>query len=858
VSTYEQIVEGKQPSKTEIAGLIRNAETGLGKMYGVALGYDDILKLSRGQLNTMAKKYLGNRIAPRRDQPPRWQDDPVYLAVAQRIADIPAHKRAAVVRRDLYTLIEGLQRETGDTGAMIASFGIMNRADNIFKERVKVPPVLQKLYGKVENPMVRFEESISKMSSLLAVDQALNEFVKYGIDKGLLMPKRAADPTRGFIPITESGGEGTWGSLANYVGDPKYVDQVRWFVQNYQAATASLDKFGAAIMRPAYMAETAIKMKHTLFNFAGQVRNFTGSALTSLSNGHALDASSHARAINALVPDLPGIRDAGWRALNKKDAVILAKYGIVKDGIQRELADLLRASGIELTGRPDELNAMEAVTAVAGRALKKGILTAQDFYQFGDDLWRASGFFNNAELLAQAYYGRGVNELPPSLQDRVYAEASDRTRDQYPSYGRRSRIVRDLARSPGFTSFISWPTEMVRTEYGKIRLIQKDLNSGNATLVKDAKGRLWYHLLSYAVTAAGVNAVSRFYGTDEDRERAFREDIAAPWERTGLLMFLPSDKGTVTLVNLDYNVPISMFLNLPLSYQYGEGDGPIESFTNALSTLAESAPSLSLQLIGDLTYNNRGDGRRIYEPSDSDEVKWEKIRKELVHRIMPGTNLRNIQEALNDQRAQTVSQYRRDPKIEIANMFLGVRVIKRDIYPSFRAKFTTRTDSYQNKLQSAKSTFISEVFTEVDSIEGMREAYDSYVNNTDGIYNDIRNSVANMETLDVSNERISLLLRDTMGKNDAVVFRGFAVSGGQVPGQNPHPHNMLPIVGGTDLRSFESFMKTAFRNESIEDYLSRLEGDDVSAQEARQRREYVVRNLRWLREVIIERSRTGQ
>jgi hypothetical protein len=69
---------------------------------------------------------------------------------------------------------------------------------------------------------------------------------------------------------------------------------------------------------------------------------------------------------------------------------------------------------------------------------------------------------------------------------------------------------------------------------------------------------------------------------------------------------------------------------------------------------------------------------------------------------------------------------------------------------------------------------------------------------------------------------------------------------------------MLPIVGGTDLRSFESFMKTAFRNESIEDYLSRLEGDDVSAQEARQRREYVVRNLRWLREVIIERSRTGQ
>lgn len=122
-----------------------------------------------------------------------------------------------------------------------------------------------------------------------------------------------------------------------------------------------------------------------------------------------------------------------------------------------------------------------------GKVITKGVQVAEKVYGTEDDFFNVLSFVHNRNVLSKAYHGKDFDELTDKEKEDINEEASERTKNTNPTYGRVYPFVKIINKIPLFGDFLSYKAENYRVSYNIAEQAIKDLKNDNPVL--RAKGR---------------------------------------------------------------------------------------------------------------------------------------------------------------------------------------------------------------------------------------------------------------------------------------------------------------------------------------------------------------------------------
>lgn len=415
-------------------------------------------------------------------------------AEARRLADV--------------TVNEMLKNGTAydSMGAFIAEGKLGAKDLTVLIKRKEIAPEIRALLGEYMDPRLNFAKSATKMGRLVWNQRFLDRVLSFGMGTILFEGKnRPADAT------TQIAGEKseTYAPLNGLWTYP-------------EVAQAFQDALGKEQMSDLYRTVVRlngmVKYGKTILSPTTAMRNWQSAMFFSLANGH-FDLTQMKKSWAAL-------REQVTQSATGDDLTYLRKLkklGVVYDTpYAGEMMALLQDA------RMDELLSSKSGTGL--KWLRKANQFAQGFYSFGDDFWKIIGFENEKAGLLKA-------GIPLAEAE---AMAAKRIRDTYPTYSMIGKAIQWLRRFPLVGTFVSFPSEIIRTSVNMLQLTAADLKSDNPGLRAIGRKRAagiamvsggFYALAALTAAAAGVG---------DDEEEALR-DLAAPWSKNSTFLYTGRD-----------------------------------------------------------------------------------------------------------------------------------------------------------------------------------------------------------------------------------------------------------------------------------------------------------------------------
>lgn len=415
-------------------------------------------------------------------------------AEARRLADV--------------TVNEMLKNGTAydSMGAFIAEGKLGAKDLTVLIKRKEIAPEIRALLGEYLDPRLNFAKSATKMGRLVWNQRFLDRVLEFGM--GTLFFEGKNRPAEATTQIAGEQSE-TYAPLNGLWTTP-------------EIAQAFKDALGKEQMSDLYRTVVRlngmVKYGKTVLSPTTAMRNWQSAMFFSLANGHfdltqmkqSWAAFREQVTQNATGDDLSYLRK-------------LKKLGVVYDTpYAGEMMALLQDA------RMDEL-----LSSKSGKGLKwlrKANQFAQGFYSFGDDFWKIIGFENEKASLIAA----GIAEAEAEVM------AAKRIRDTYPTYSMIGRGVQWLRRFPLAGTFVSFPSEIIRTTVNMFQLVSADLKSDNPKIRelgrKRALGMVMVSGGFYALAALSAAAA----GVGDDEEEALR-DLAAPWSKNSTFLYTGRD-----------------------------------------------------------------------------------------------------------------------------------------------------------------------------------------------------------------------------------------------------------------------------------------------------------------------------
>lgn len=496
---------------------------------------------------------------------------------------------------------------------------------SVLMRRKEVPSQIRALLGEYQDARLNFTKSATKMGRLIWNTRFLDRVRNIGMDAFFFEGKDrppgattqiAADGSEVYAPLN-----GLW-----------------TFPETAQAFKDALGKEQMSdLYRVIVRANGLVKYGKTVLSPTTAMRNWQSAMFFSLANGH-FDLTQMKKSVTAFREQVSQTAsDVDLKYLRH-----LKQLGVVYDvPYAGEMARLMDDA------RMEELLSTDKGDAV--RWFRKANQIAQGFYTFGDDFWKIIGFENEKAGLMKA----GL-----SLQE-AEAEAAKRIRDTYPTYSMVGKGVQWLSRFPLAGTFVSFPSEIIRTSSNMLRTVASDLKSDNPKLrelgMRRAAGMVLVSSAFWALAALSMAMV----GVDDDEEEAIR-DLAPKWQKNSTFLYVGRDeKGNLRYFDMSFLDPYgywkrpitAMLRNQPWEDSLASGlRGMLEPFLGA---------DITAKAIFEAVANQKESGGKVYKDKDGAIDQTVDIADHLRKTLQPGFvgNVERLTKAAAGVRKSTGQPY---------------------------------------------------------------------------------------------------------------------------------------------------------------------------------------------------------
>lgn len=511
-------------------------------------------------------------------------------AEARRLADV--------------TVNEMLKNGTAydSMGAFIAEGKLGAKDLTVLIKRKEIAPEIRALLGEYMDPRLNFAKSATKMGRLVWNQRFLDRVLDFGMGtlffEGKNRPADATTQIAGDQSETYAPLNGLW-----------------TFPEVAQAFQDALGKEQMSdLYRTVVRLNGMVKYGKTILSPTTAMRNWQSAMFFSLANGH-FDLTQMKKSWAALREQVTQNATGDDLAYLRK----LKQLGVVYDTpYAGEMMALLQDA------RMDELLSSKSGTGL--KWLRKANQFAQGFYSFGDDFWKIIGYENEKASLI----GAGIPEAEAEVM------AAQRIRDTYPTYSMIGKAVQWLRRFPLAGTFVSFPSEIIRTSVNMFQLVQADLKSDNPKI--RALGRK--RALGMAMVSGGFYALAALTaaaaGVGDDEEEALR-DLAAPWSKNSTFLYTGRDAdGKLRYFDLSFLDPYG-YWKRPLTAMMR--DQPWEkAAVSGLSDLLSPffGADITAGAIFEVLANKKPTGGQVFNPDAGSVDQLQDIANHMRKALQPG------------------------------------------------------------------------------------------------------------------------------------------------------------------------------------------------------------------------------
>lgn len=523
----------------------------------------------------------------------------------------------------------------------------------ILKKRKDIPIEIRDFLGEYKDPLYNYSTSVSKMANLIEKQHFLDNIKKEGMNNFLFEERNenfyveiAAEGSATMSPLN---GLYTTPEIAqafeNFGKGEPMSNLTRWYIKYLNVPV----KYGKTILSPVTHA-----------------RNYFSNYMFQIANGRNIFSKETKEAHKTIISELSGNTSNKFKEYYNH----LVELNVIGESTRGgEVHDAIK----------DMTNYLEDFEKYGDNFIKKisnkTLRTVEKMYQVEDDVHKIIAF----EIEKSRYLD--------VLKDEKQAEikASEIVRKTMPTYSLVPPLVKSIRRVPLIGTFVSFPSEVIRTTYNTIGLAKEEIKNPETRNIgiKRISG-----IMTVALTTGAASITSRYLlqmnsGDDKDIRR-----FIPSWSKNSDIIFM-SDKGNgnYTYIDLGFSDPYN-YLKKPIIALL-KNDDIDKSAIESLKELAK--PFLGEELLAsillDIQRNKKKEGgASVYNeessPGDQMSQKWEYLWKG----IQPGvisTGEKIYQSFKNEFNEYGINT---NPINEISNLFLGVKIQDINVKKSFQFK----------------------------------------------------------------------------------------------------------------------------------------------------------------------------
>ncbi len=551
---------------------------------------------------------------------------------------------------------------------LVRSGSVTARELGILMKRKNIDPSIRELFGEYRDPNVNYLRSINKMSYLSESHSFLTDVKKMGMDKFLF---------EGF-------GQGKHDTLVAPEGSNSPLAGLR-STPEIAKALQTMDAIpsNSVLMKGLIRASGTVKAAKTIGSMITHVRNFTANPLLQVSQGYMnpLNFGRSFKALGAKVTAATPWGSAKWVAKTEDMMNEYIKLGIIGDSARAgELTETIK----DAAGRDLRLDDIVASQELGGRLkplriakniprnIRKGIVGA---YRFEDDFYKIFAYESELQRYKKAFPERAND---PALKQQV-AEIVKQTQ---PTYSRVPEIVKKIRRNPFIGSFVSFPAEIIRTQFNTLEMGIKEMKNARTRSIGAQRlgGLMAAHALSLAVPAL----IRNMKGITKDEEEDLRKHVPFWSENSQLIILDKNDKGEYKFIDTGYSNPLAQLHKPIMAALRGENatEASVEFAKEFLQPFISE--DILTSSILDVRRNSTKEGRQIYNPQDSLGTRVVKQMKHIGKGFVPGTmeSASRVKQGITGK--ETRFGKKRDAKTELLALFTGTRIETLDVAQSVK------------------------------------------------------------------------------------------------------------------------------------------------------------------------------
>ena len=534
--------------------------------------------------------------------------------------------------------------------------------------------VLQKLFGKIEDPRFSVYNSMTKLSSIARKNELFERLAKQDLAIKRAVTKTTPAGSKGFFfddefkaaealpnqdiveldkyllpffkdefTVNPLAGKFTSKAIAEGLGDSS--KSLKFLFEARPDATLPEQfvtwGYRNLILFPKALSQVAKTILAPVTHF----RNLFSATGFSAANGIFFEnplivGRAFKDAFGKL--QLPGRQ--GAEAANAEYRELL-ELGVVNSQVQLgDVKNLLRdvRMGENLNIEKPLESMMKKLTAGAGRKAKAFMKGAEDLYTAEDDLFKIANYAVERYRLKNAYTKAGINFTERQLKE----EAADIVRNTVPNYAYVSDTVRALRRLP-LGTFMSFPSEILRTTTNAAQRAIREIK--NPALRNIGLKRLLGLSTVLAVAPYGVQkGFQGIYGVTNEQLDALKQYLPE-WSKNSTILPIRTDKGDLKYIDFShgnaYDVAIRPIQTLLNEVQKGIEDEDV-LMEGVLKGMAQAAGELASPFISEAIYTEaaldiiaRGgrtrEGRQLYTDRTPTGEKIDIINKHLAQAMLP-------------------------------------------------------------------------------------------------------------------------------------------------------------------------------------------------------------------------------
>ena len=519
------------------------------------------------------------------------------------------------------------------------------------KRNNEIAPEILALLGEYTDPRLNYSRTVTLMNRLIFNDRFLKTIKEQGM--GTIFFEKRGRPA-GASALIASEGNNVYSPLNGLYTYPE-INQ------------GMIDALGKEEMASWYrfivQVNGTIKFGKTVLSPTTTARNWMSAMFFAIGNGHnPLRVRKSFAVAGAYFRHQKGNELEYLRKLKELGVVYDTPYA---GEMMRLLADSEKLSRW-VEGRMTMRHARDFV---------------QKLYQFGDDFWKIVGFEQEVAL-QEKYYKLSREEAE--------IKAAERIRNTYPTYSMTGKAITFLRRFPLAGTFVSFPSEIIRTGFNIVQYAGQDLKQD---------WRLGMRRLGGLATISGAMYVAQemsknMLDLDDEEDEAVRDQLPE-WSRNSNLYYFSREGGNLRYVDLSFADPYNIWKR-PFNAMMRDEPFKQQAVEAGLEVLGPFiGGDIGFGVLMEVYTNKKHSGGLVYNKSDDTQQQAADIFHHIRKAVQPGV-FSNIERMRKAQQGIITPSGRKYDMDEEWLALAGFRVSTLDPAYSLRFKGYQARDTVQD------------------------------------------------------------------------------------------------------------------------------------------------------------------